>query len=213
MAIDIIPKSLYPLVPQVPGVPPLLRNAAQIIDTVTLGYLGVSDALNSIIGAPTVKWTVFDDTGASIADYDSILAFGYQNELRISDYPVEQGQFASYNKTNNPYDGVVTFTCGGSDERRTAFLSALENAKDSMQTYTVTTPDYSYRNVNFVAIRTQRTSRDGATLLTVEMMGREIRNTGTSTYPKPKSDAGYTIVEQGMIQTVDDPNFDASGVV
>jgi hypothetical protein len=213
MAIDIIPKSLYPLVPQALGVPPLLRNAARIIDTVTLGYLGVSDALNSIIGAPVVKWAVFDDSGAPIADYDSVLAFGYQNELRISDYPVEQGQFASYNKTDNPFDVVVTFTCGGSDERRTAFLSALENAKESLQTYTVTTPDYSYRNVNFVGIRTQRSSREGATLLTVEMAGREIRNTGSSTFPAPKSDAGFPTVEQGMIQTVDDPNFDASGVV
>lgn len=213
MAIDIIPKSLYPLVPQAPGVPPVLRNAARIIDTVTLGYLGVSDALNSIIGAPTVKWAVFDSSGAPIADYDSVLAFGYQNELRISDYPVEQGQFASYNKTNNPFDVVVTFTCGGSDERRTAFLSALENAKESLQTFTVTTPEYSYRNVNFVGIRTQRSSREGATLLTVEMAGREIRNTGSSTFPAPKSDAGFPTVEQGMIQTVDDPNFNVSGVV
>lgn len=213
MTIDIIPKSLYPLVPQAPGVPPLLRNVARIIDTVTLGYLGVSDALNGIIGAPAVKWAVFDDSGTPIADYDSVLAFGYQNEFRISDYPVEQGQFASYNKTNNPFDVVVTFTCGGSDERRTAFLTALENAKESLQTYTVTTPDYSYRNVNFVGIRTQRNSREGVTLLTVEMAGREIRNTGVSTFPTPKSDAGYPIVEQGMIQTVDDPNFDDSGVV
>lgn len=213
MALDLIPKSLYPLVPQAPGVPPLLRNVARIIDSATLGYLGVSDALNGIIGAPAVRWTVFDDAGKSIADYDSVLAFGYQNEARISDYPVEQGQFASYNKTDAPYDVMVTFTCGGSEERRTAFLSALEAARESLQVYTVTTPEYSYRNVNFVGMRTQRSVREGATLLTVEMVGRELRNTTSATYSPPKSDAGYSTIEQGLIQTVDDPTFDVTGVV
>lgn len=213
MPLDIIPKSLYPVVPQAAGVPPLLRNLATIADVVTLGYLGVSDALNNLIGAPQVKWTVFDSSGNSIADYDSVLAFGYQNELRISDYPVEQGQFASYNKTNNPFDIVVTFTCGGSEEKRTAFLAAMESAKESLQTYTVTTPEYSYQNVNFTGMRVHRTVADGATLLTVELTGREIRNTGTNTYSTPKSDAGYPTMQQGMVQTVDDSNFDASGVV
>lgn len=212
MPLDIIPKPLYPVVPQALGVPALLRSGATVLDTITLGYLGATDALNSIIGAPAVRWTVFDSNGKSIADYDSVLAFGYQNEARISDYPVEQGQFASYNKTDNPYDVMVTFTCGGSEARRTAFLAALESARSSLQTYTVTTPEYSYRNVNFVGIRTQRTVTNGATLLTVEMVGREVRNTTSATYSEPKSLSGYPTTEQGMIRGVDDPTFDASGV-
>lgn len=205
MAFDIIPKSLYPVVPQALGVPALLRSGAQLLDTVTLGYLGASDALNSIIGSEPIKWGIFDNGGNLIGDYDSVLAVGYQNDSRISDYPVEQGQFASYNKVDNPFDVNVKLICGGSENRRATFLAACEMVRKSLQGYSVITPTATYQNVNFTSISTENTTQEGANIAIVTLTGREIRNTPTASY----SDS----TNLGAVQTVDDPNFDASGIV
>lgn len=206
MAIDFIPKSLYPVVPQALGVPALLRSGAQLLDTRTLGFLGVSSAINQLIGAPLVEWGVFDSSGNFIADYDSVFAVGYVNDSRVSDYPVEQGQFASYNKVHNPFDVRVTLKCGGSEDRRALFLAKCEAARKSLAGYMVVTPETTYENVNFTGIRWERTGDGGATLLTVELVGREIRSTTAK--------ASYSDqMNLGTVQTVDDPSFDASGIV
>ena len=213
MAIDLIPKSLYPVVPQALGVPQLLRDGARILDTITLGYLGIGDALNSLIGQDPVKWAVLDASGSLMADYDSVFAVGYQNDARVSDYPVEDGSFASYNKVENPFDGTVTLTCGGSQERRAAFLAKCEQARKSLEGYTVITPEFTYENVNFSGISYSRSTQDGATLLTVQLAGREIRDTAKAAYSAPKSDAGYDTQNLGAVQTVDDVNLDPAGIV
>lgn len=212
MPIATITKSLYPAVPEVAGVPALLRSAARLADTFTLGYLGIGNALDSVIGQDPLKWAVLDPSGNLFADYDSVLVFTYQNTARVSDYPIEEGQFASYNKTDDPYDVTVTLTCGGSDARRAAFQASCENARKSLLGYTVITPETTFENVNFVGIRTSRTSQEGATLLTVEMTGREIRDTASASFSQPQSSSGFDLENLGAIQTVDDPSFNAAGI-
>lgn len=212
MAIDIIPKSIYPLVPQALGVPALLRGGAQLLDTITLGYLGVGDALSQLIGSEVVRWGVYDDSGTTIGDYDSLLAAEYRNESAISDYPVEQGAFASYNKVDSPFDVVVRLACGGSDLRRAAFQAACETSRKSLRTYTIVTPTRTYQDINFVGISVQNVRTDGANLLMVEMTGREVRNTATA-QQSPKSDSAYDTQDQGLIQTVDDPTISLDGIV
>lgn len=212
MPLPIIPKSLYPLVPNAPGVPALLRQGAQLLDTLTLGYLGLGDALTSLIGAEPVKWGVFNSNGDKIAPYDSISAVGYQNESRISDYPLEKGSFASYNRVDNPFDVVVTLVCGGTEEQRAAFTVAIEAARKSLQTYTVMTPEYTYRNINFIGIAWQRSLRDGAYMITAHLTGREVRERANAAYSLPKDVSGYDVKAQGQIQIINDPTLDASGV-
>jgi hypothetical protein len=212
MAIDIVPKSLYPIVPQAAGVPALLRNGAQILDTVTLGAFGISDSLNSVIGTDFVKWGVFDAAGNSIADYDSMSAATYRNESRISDYPIEGGSFAAYNKVDNPYDVLIVLNCGGDEARRASFLASVEAARTSLDLYTVTTPEYTFRNVNFVGIDYQRSTRDGGTMISVQLIGREVREISAS-YSSPKNPEVSDMLNQGLIQTIDDPNIDLTGFV
>lgn len=212
MPIDPIPKSLYPVVPQALGVPALLRSGAQILDTITLGKLGIGDALTSIIGAEPIKWGVFDADGKSIGDYDSLVASDYQNESRISDYPVEQGSFASYNKVDNPFDVAVTLNCGGDEARRAAFLTACESARKSREFYTVVTPEYTYKNVNFIGLNYRRSLRDGAYMLSVQLVGREVREKNAAN-SSPKDPGASDMSQSGMVQTVDDPGFDTTGVV
>ncbi len=213
MPLDPIPKSLYPLVPDAPGVPPLLRNIATSIDAQTFGFLGLPDALSAIIGAEPVRWAVFDSNGQKIGPYESVFAVSYQNDTRVSDYPVEQGAFASYNKVNSPFDINVSLNCGGSEDDQAALLTALENAKNSLELFTVVTPTYTYRDVNFTGLAYRKLPQSGGYMLQAELIGREIRQKASAAYSLPQIPAAYDNEAQGQVQIISDPTFDASGVV
>lgn len=214
MTIDLIPKSLYPLVPNAPGVPALLRSGAQILDTATLGYLGIGNALNSIIGYPKTEWGVFDPSGSIFADYDSFNALQtYNNEASISDYPVENGGFASYNKVDSPFDIVATLHCGGNTDRRARFLQACENARASLDLYSVLTPERTFRNVNFVGLNMRRETTNGANMLIITLIGREVRQNTSANYSQPKSESAATVLDQGQLQPIDIPSLgDLTGI-
>ena len=211
MPLDIIPKSLYPLVPNVTGVPALLRSAATLVDTATLGYLGVGDALNEIIGADPVKWGVFDSSGQKIAAYDSMIETAYQNDSRISDYPVEGGAFGTYNKVDGPFQVSVTLICGGDDATRADFQTAIEAARKSLDLYTVLTPDRTYYDINITGLSLTRTLREGANLVIAQLTGREVRSVAQAAYSAPKDISAYDPNEQGQIQVISDPTIDTSG--
>jgi hypothetical protein len=212
MPLPIIPKSLYPLVPQALGVPALLRSGAQLLDTLTLGYLGIGDALNEIIGAEPVKWGVFDSTGKKIAPYDSVVAVGYQNDSHVSDYPIEGGAFATYNKVESPFGVVVALNCGGSEENRANFQTAIEAARKSLDRFTVLTPDHTYYDINFTGVSWSRSLRDGAYMITCQLTGREIRDFAKAAYATPKDIGAFDPKAQGQIQLISDPTLDASGI-
>lgn len=212
MPITPIPKALYPLVPQAPGVPALLRSGAQILDAATLGYLGIGDALNSIIGQEPIQWGIFDDTGKPLADYDSFVATEYSNESDLSNYPVEKGAFATYNKVENPFQVQVTLTCGGEQTRRANFVAKIEAARKSLTLYTVVTPEYSHTNCNIVGLAIRRDLADGAYTVNAMLSLREVRQTAAIGFSTPQQPSGYDPRAQGQIQIISDPTFDASGV-
>lgn len=212
MSIDTVPVSLYPLVPQLPGVPAVLRSNAQLLDTATLGFLGIGDALNDIIGAPATQWGVFDSSGNPIAVYDSFVSLDYDNDSRISDYPVEQGAFASYNKVDSPFDAIVALNCGGNQARRSAFQTAIESARKSLQLYSVLSPEFTYMNCNIVGIGFRRECTNGAYLIKAILRIREVRQTATTAYSATADVGAANPQSQGQVQTVDDPTIDVSGV-
>jgi len=211
MPISIVPKALYPFVPQAAGVPALLRSGAAILDTLTFGQLGIADALGDIIGTGLESWGIFNSDGDPVADYDSIFSLDYDNQTKISDYPVELGGFASYNKVNNPYDIGIIITCGGSADRRADCLTALQLAKDSTDLYSVFTPTDTILDANIVGIGYSSRAEAGATLLSVRLTLREVRQTGQATMSAPQSPSAFLPQAQGQVQTVDDTQIDVTG--
>lgn len=213
MAIVPIVKSLYPKVPAVAGVPNLLRGGAQIFDTLTLGIFGIGDKLNSLLGTPTTGWSIMDSSGAKLADYDSVLAFDYQDNCVISDYPVERGAFASYNKVDQPFSLRLVLSCSGSVERRNTFEYDLRNARRDLTLFTVSTPEASYRNCNLVTISWTRTATNGAHRLEAHCEFREVREKEAAQFSDPKIPSGATLKERGQLQPIPDTTIDTSGVV
>jgi hypothetical protein len=186
-----------PNVPNAPGVPALNRIGQAIIPNV---LLLIADARAVLALFQSVRWGIFDQNGRPVIIGDSVKAVDFADQSRISDFPVEQGAFSSYNKVENPFDIRVVFTKGGSVSERTQFLNAIKAAKKSLALFQVVTPEITYLNVNVVHYDYRRTQRQGATLLTVDVGCREIRSAPALQFSNTQAPDGAGQVNDGTVQ-------------
>jgi hypothetical protein len=197
----------YPTVPNAPGVPAVNR-LSQAVDVVTLATSDAA-ALYRLFGPS--KWGIVDQSNTLIFSADTVLGVDFRREWRISDYPIEQGAFSSYNKVVMPYDVRVTFAIGdsptailpgASQARRTAFLKALDAASESLNFYNVITPDCNINNVNIVHYSYDRRVQDGgASMIVVEVWLRWVRTSVTSSYTTSQNPAAQATANAGTVQT------------
>lgn len=213
MAIVPIIKSLYPKVPAVAGVPSLLRSGAQVFDTLTFGLFGASSALASLIGKEVEKWAVRDQDGKKIAEYNSVLSMEYQNASEISNYQMEMGSFASYNKVATPFRVFVELNCSGTEAERNDFISTLNDAQRGRTLYTIYMEDAVFRNCNLVDLGISRTAENGAHRIEARCLFQEVRLRGASAFSSPKIPSAAVLKDQGQLQPIPDTNIDTSGVV
>ena len=202
--------TMYPKVPDAPGVPPLARDASNTqtgvpspvgvigsesggFDQLTQDGPGVSSATD----AP--KWGLFKDNTPVISP-DSFLGLEATKEYRVSDYPIEDGGFASYNKVEMPFVGKITYAKGGSEADRTQFLTEIQDAVRALDLYTLVTPEISYPQVNATHYDYRRISRNGVTMLTVEVWIEEIRNNVTASFSNTQQPEGADPKNNGGVQ-------------
>jgi hypothetical protein len=184
----------YPDVPDTPGVPPVFRAGA----TPDVPPLTGDDF--NLSGAAVVSWGVFDSSGAVAIDCDSFVSLEYLREFRISDYPVEDGGFSSYDKVATPIDLRVVVTRGGTDDDRVKFLAQIDAAVATTDLFGIVTPDSAYYDLNLVRYDYKRSSTNGATLLMVELQFVEVRLTATQNFSSSKAPAGADAVNDGAVQ-------------
>lgn len=233
-----MPTIEFPDIPEYPGVPQLLRPANAAIASVPALSIGLGAAENILISAlqQPPKWGIFDQEGnqlgvtantqstlqaiggallsqltGSIPAVLSTFEFEYQRETRVSDFPVEGGGFATYNKVQLPATPTVTLLLQGSENDRTVFLEALESAVISTDLYNVVTPEYVYQNYNIERYQYQRRSSQGVTLLMVEVSLIEVRQisstftTVTSPILAPQDPNATSQVNNGITQPTAPP--------
>jgi hypothetical protein len=159
----------YPDVPVAAGVPPVNRPSAalQTVTAVDTAAILVADAVIAARMFAAPNWGIFDASMQPVITGDSTISVAFRKQARVSDYPIEQGGFASYNKVQTPYDSRLTFACGGSfsvnsviaaagaaiagnlsgalgaltgEAARTAFLDSIDAAEQSTDLYNIVTP-------------------------------------------------------------------------
>lgn len=200
----------FPNVPKLPGVPALPRSpnfppAARV----ALGVL--QGALWRVFQVQT-RWGIYDANGKPLADPRrfqglagellntlggttvSTGGLDYSKETRVSDFPVEQGHFASYNKVELPAAPVVTLCMSGNESDRKKFLDAIDTACKSTDLYSVVTPEVTYINYALERYNYQRRNNKGATLLIVEISLKEVRQVS----------AQYTVSNKGKVDAPKD---------
>lgn len=111
-----------------------------------------------------------------VVEADSVLDFGYRNEVDIPDFPIQDGAFANYNRVNLPYEASVRLSKGGSEEDRRNFLNQIDAIMRTTDLFQIITPEKTYENVNPIRFEMIRRGAGGAFFLTeVDLYFREIR--------------------------------------
>lgn len=213
----------FPNVPNLPGVPAIPRSPN--FPTAVQAVLGIFQGALWRIFQVGSQWGIFDSFGNALADPSqfqgvfgdflgtlggstvSTGAVDYIKETRVSDFPVEQGSFASYNKVELPASPVVTLCMSGSESDRSAFLNAIDAATKSTDLYSVATPEVTYIDYTIERYNYQRRSNRGATLLIVEIGLKEVRQvsalytiSATSQIDTPKDSSATPQVDNGKVQ-------------
>jgi len=197
-----MPLIQFPNVPALPGVPAIVRSLT--VPTSLTGLFGFAqNLLSDLFGG---QWGIYDDNGAIALIPDSFVGVNFRNDERQSDYPVEQGQFESYNKVQTPYDCRVKMAIGADIVSRTAFLVQCDSMLKSTNLYTVITPEASYASASLVNYLYARSERSGATLIQVELWFQEVRNTAVTLTAETQQPDGATTVSDGQVQAFSVPN-------
>jgi len=220
MALTPVATPRYAAVPDAPGVPPMTR-VFQVLDKIVIL---AADAAQLIQAFGPPQWGIFSQSGFPLALGDSVIAVDYRREFRISDYPVEQGGFASYDKVAEPADVRVTIAVSGKGTllsnlltggalgsiitgvdtakiTRQQYLQNLEQAAASLDLVQVLTPEASYWGLNIVHHDYRREAKNGATLITVDVWLREVRVTATSAFTSTKSASSADPQSNGVVQS------------
>jgi len=162
-------------VPNVPGVPQVTFATGAV--TQALSFL-TSDSVSGYFGFSS-QWGIFQG-GAPIIVADSVVGMDYKQEWSLSDYPVEQGAFATYDKVALPFDVRVRFTAG-SISSRDALLNSLAAVAGTTQLFDVVTPEVVYTSVTITHYDYRRTARSGLGLLQVDVWCLQVAPNGSST--------------------------------
>jgi len=171
-----VPKSPFPNVPQLPGVPQLLRSP--LFPTGVPLAIEISATIGSLWGSSSIiaKWGIFDQTHTQIVVPDSVLDFGNRNEWHVADFPIQQGEFASFNKVATPFEISVRLSKGGTQQDRSTFLANIASIAGDLNLYNIVTPEVVYKNCNITRYELIRRGAQGAYFLTdVDIYFKQIR--------------------------------------
>lgn len=150
-------------------------------------------------------WGIYSDsTFLPVFDVDSVVEVGYKSNARVSNFPVEEGGFASYNKAKDPYKIDIRLAVGGSSDRINVFLAKLESEVSSTNTFTVLLPDQVYLHATIESYRFKRIREKGRNLVQADVSLVEVRrvapqytNVGVPPIKNPKNDKSKSNQDKG----------------
>ena len=167
---------------------PLLLTTASTVAS----FFGVD-----ILNPSASDWYILNSDGSVALKPDTVQNFDFRVDSRISDFPVQGGAFASYNKVQMPFEIRMTLVCSGINLLQQAvpsidfgpgaglmskqsFLSTLDTLRTTTALVSVVTPDATYNSCTLDRFDYARTAQHGATTLYVDAVFREIRQVGPS---------------------------------
>lgn len=191
----------YPDVPNDPGVPPVAQASGEDAGDDLSADSYADDIGNADFTTPV--WGIYDKVGNEALKPDSFLGIDYRQDTRVSNYPQEKGAFASYNKVQTPFDCRVRLAIGGTEDARTQFLATVDGMTNSIDLFSVVTPEVTYPSAALQSYNYHRDDRGGVTLLTVELDFIEVRQTAqadASEVDQPQDPGAADPVSDGQVQ-------------
>jgi Dit-like phage tail protein len=200
--------ALFPNVPNLPGVPAVPRLPGSAVG---IGVAIASGVISSLLGQAAKKpllWGIFDSSNKLALAPDSVLEFSHRKHRDISDFPVIPGSFASYNKVDLPFDIQIRLAKGSKSSDRATLLKQVEALVESIQLYTVVTPERTYKNCNLGSYEITRGGPSDAyflkqvdlTFVEILQASAQYTNTGINT-SNAQSAAALPTSNVGTVQT------------
>jgi hypothetical protein len=169
-----------------------------------LGLL-TGDAISLAAGFLRVPWGIYLGF-VPVVIADTVVSFDYDQEYRIADFPIEGGQFDSYNKVYQPFRVGLRFTAGGSLIRRQALLDSIGAVISDLNLYNVVTEDAVYLGVNLVSQRYRQTADDGVGLIKVDVVAQQVKSAALPTLgnliPHPADPSASVQINGGPINPI-----------
>lgn len=152
----------------------------------------------NLLSPSASSYAITDASGNVLIQPDTMAVFDYEYEETISDYPIEEGAFNSYNKVRLPRRIRVEMACGGLNwvqqleqtldqtinsalgtnfgqgMTRAQFLEACDAAVESLDLFTIVTPDITYPSFNPTSVRYSRNRNNGAGMILATMVFEEV---------------------------------------
>ena len=105
---------------------------------------------------------------------DSVLGLSVRKGSELSNYRLETGSFATYNKVEKPRIIPIRLVKTGTESDRQQFLMWLEFASKTTELFDVAVPEATYTNLTLVEYSTTRESRSGVTLIVADCVFQEV---------------------------------------
>lgn len=188
--------SLFPIVPIAAGVPAIPRDP--LAAAVTVALL-TADAVISFFFGLGPKWGIFLN-GFPVVAADSVVSVEYRQDWVISDYPLEQGAFESYDKVQVPFVARLRFTAGGDELNRRALLDSVAAIAGDTNLYDVVTPEAVYTSCNITHYDYRRTAINGVGIIMVDIWLVEVRVTATIGFGNVQSPSAASPFDGGGVQ-------------
>lgn len=171
-------------------------------DVLTPRALPIATTSDSFVAENTAsQWGVFRQDGAPLADIDNVEALEFMLEAVISDYPIEQGGFASYNKVIRPFESRVSLTKGGTVESRAAFIESVNEAWQSVDLFNIVTPECVYLDVNVTGVRRAIHAESGVGLTKLDVAFTKVRQSARLAFIDVLNPASSGQANDGSVQT------------
>lgn len=179
------------------GVPNLLKGAAKAaVATLLSNTLG---KLYDFFVVPP-KWGIYlPGSSTKAIEVASVVAMDIAGSADVSDYPIEQGSFVSYNKVILPDVFQFRIAQDGQEASRTYFLDWLQRAKNGLDVFDVVCPEFVYPNATLIRYTIRRTAESGASMVTADCVFQQVREKpakySSSQTEKPENEESTPVVQ------------------
>lgn len=173
---------------------------------VVLNALSAAAALLPNVNPPIPIYAIVEsDTLFPLTIPSSWGDFDFRYETQTSDYPIESGGFAIYNKVRRPISITTTLVKTGSDVSRFAWFAAIQQQElqNPTQLYTLVTPQGVYVDYSLTGMTYSTRPDKGQNILYLTLRFEQIPQIPSSlgSYPNTLEAKSEPVSQLGQVYT------------
>ena len=120
-------------------------------------------------------WDIFDADGKRLLEFDTFFSIDAMSDAQVTQAPVENGSFASYNKQTAPTRATVVLGYTGTSLVRSAIIKKCEALIAGTDLVSIVTPDRTLLDMSLIAMDYRYRAEYGIDRLVVALTFEEVR--------------------------------------